>query len=181
MINTMKRRGFTLIELMVVIVVMGALLILNVVNLRGTQVSARDAERKTDVETIILHLDTYYQIGSDTGSGLGRYPSTVLSSSSASYMQQTLRDIDTSSLSAPGITDPTQTFISATNNTQTTAGVTPQPTISQYVYQPIQNSGALCTAETQECRKFNIYYKLETATTDCPGPSNICLVTGKNQ
>ena len=177
----MNRRGFTIVELLIVITIMGALLILGVANLRGSQANARDAERKSDVESITLHLDAYYLTGSDTSSSVGRYPSTVLASSGASYMQQTLRDIDISSLTAPSVSDPTLTFIPATNNTQTIAGVTPQPSIAQYVYQPIQNSGALCTAETQECRKFNIYYKLEVATTDCPGPSNICMATGKNQ
>ncbi len=78
MINIMKRRGFTLIELMVVIVVMGALLILNVVNLRETQASARDTERTTDIETLASHLESFYTAGTDTSSTVGRYPSTSL-------------------------------------------------------------------------------------------------------
>jgi prepilin-type N-terminal cleavage/methylation domain-containing protein len=86
MINIMKRRGFTLIELMVVIVVMGALLILNVVNLRGSQANARDVERKTDIETIASHLETYYTVGSDTTPTIGRYPSTTLITGTASSL-----------------------------------------------------------------------------------------------
>lgn len=173
----MNRRGFTIVELLIVLTIMGILLTLGVANLRGTQVNARDSERKTDVETIALHLETYYQSGSDTVSSPGDYPSTVLTTSGTPYIQQVLRDIDINSLMAPGITDPAQTFIKATNTTQTTAGVLPQPTVDQYVYQPLQLNGStwsLCTLEAQECRKFNIYYRLEA-------DNSIQLVTSKNQ
>jgi hypothetical protein len=88
-------------------------------------------------------------------------------------IQHTLRDISIDSITAPGITDPSQTFISATNNVQITTGVTPQPTIDQYVYQPLQSDGTLCTLESQECRKFNLYYRLEADNT-------VYMVTGKN-
>jgi len=110
------------------------------------------------------------------------YPSTALTATTASMIQY-LRDIDTKSITAPGITDPTLTFISATcigACVQTTAGVTPQPTKDQYIYQPIHSDGILCN-DAAECRKFNLYYKLENATTDCPAPNNICMITSKNQ
>jgi len=107
------------------------------------------------------------------------YPSTALTATTAS-MIQALRDIDTKSITAPGITDPTLTFISATNNVQTTADVLPQPTKDQYIYQPIHSDGSLCN-DAAECRKFNLYYKLENATTDCPAPNNICMITSRNQ
>ena len=84
MINIMKRRGFTIVELLVVITIMGALLILNVVNLRGSQISARDAERKVDIESIAANLETFYVAGSDTTQTVGRYPSTMLISGSTS-------------------------------------------------------------------------------------------------
>jgi len=107
------------------------------------------------------------------------YPSTALTATTASMIQM-LRDIDTKSITAPGITDPTLTFISATNNIQTAVGVLPQPTKDQYVYQPIHSDGSLCN-DAAECRKFNLYYKLENATTDCPAPNNICMITSRNQ
>jgi prepilin-type N-terminal cleavage/methylation domain-containing protein len=170
----MKHYGFTIVELLIVITIMGVLLILNVADLGGSQVSARDSERRTDVETIALFLDTYFTSGSLAATTVGQYPSTVWSSGTAVYMQQALGDINVQSITAPGITDPTLTLKSATNSTQTTAGVTPQPEISQYVYQPIKSDGTLCTLETQECRKFNLYYKLESNDT-------IYMVTSKNQ
>ncbi len=88
--------------------------------------------------------------------------------------KQMLRDIDQSSLISPNAASQSETFIPATNNIQTTAGVLPQPNANQYVYQPIQNDGSLCTNESQECRKFNLYYRLE-------GDNTVYMATGKNQ
>jgi len=183
MIKDMDDRGFTIVELIVVIAVIGILLILSVVNLGSSQANGRDSERKTDAETIALHLESFYTSGEDISIIVGRYPSTAINTSTT-IMKRMLRDIDTKSITAPGITDPINTFIASSNSgviTPTTASVTPQPTKDQYVYQPIQGNGTLCTLETQECRKFNLYYKLEIATSDCPAPNNICMITSKNQ
>ena len=89
-------------------------------------------------------------------------------------MQRVLRDIDVKSITAPNVTDAALTFISATNNTQTISGVLPLPTIDQYVYQPLMKDGSLCTLESQECTKFNLYYRLESDNT-------VNIVTSRNQ
>lgn len=163
----MSRRGFTIVELIIVIVIMGILLTLGVINLRGSQIGARDAERKADIESIATHLETYYTSGTDSSAATGDYPPTTLTTTSSS-MKQFLRDINTQSLIAPGITDPTQTFISASSTN------IPSPNINQYIYQPIQNDGTLCTQDSQECRKFNLYYTTEADNA-------VHIVTSKNQ
>lgn len=169
----MSRKGFTITELIITITIMAILIVFSFINLESSQVNSRDVERSSDVDTIALQLETYYRSGSN-GSSSGKYPSTQFISNGLSYIEQLLRDVDPKSLTAPGITDPTQTFIAATNSTQTTGGVTPQPTINQYVYQPIQNNGTLCTLESQECRKFNIYYRTEA-------DSVVHMIMSKNQ
>ncbi len=148
MLLGMKGRGFTIVELLVVIAIMGILLTLGVVNLDSSQISSRDAERKIDVSSISQHLETYYTSGSDISTAVGSYPSTALVSNGIDHISQLLRDIDLKSITAPGIEDPSLTLISATNAVQTTAGVLPQPTIDQYVYQPITSDGTLCTEAT---------------------------------
>lgn len=45
-----KSKGFTLIEILVVISIVGILLTMSVIGLKGAQSSARDAERKADLE-----------------------------------------------------------------------------------------------------------------------------------
>jgi len=168
MLIGMKRRGFTIVELAVVITIMGILLVLGVVVLDTSQINARDSERKTDIESIAINLDTFYTSGTDGSTTIGRYPSTVLIGTETTM----LRDIDPKNLKTPGASS--SSLVAATNNTQTTLGVLPQPTIAQYVYQPLQSDGSLCTTEVQECRKFNLFYRLEI-------DSAIYMLASKNQ
>lgn len=185
----MNQRGFTIVELIIVITIIGILLVLGVVNLRGSQANARDVERKADVQAIALNLESFYTIGSST---IGRYPSNGIIGQETTI----LPDIDPKSLVAPGVNItpnppgtqtirvPDSSLITATCSStcvQTPAGVTPQPTVDQYVYQPLQSDGNLCINGSQECRKFNIYYRLENPSTDCPDPNNVCMITSKNQ
>jgi prepilin-type N-terminal cleavage/methylation domain-containing protein len=110
-------------------------------------------------------------IGPTISSGSpGIYPD--LSITSSPLITAFLPDADVKSFTAPGQSDPYATFIPATNNIQTAAGVLPQPTINQYVYQPIDTNGNLCT--TSDCRKYAIFYRLEADNT-------VYRVTSKNQ
>lgn len=52
--------GFTLIELLIVIVILGVLASVALVNFQGSQVKARDVERKSNVKQIAGALEAYY-------------------------------------------------------------------------------------------------------------------------
>lgn len=162
----MVTRGFTIVELIITITIMGILLLLTVVNVNGTQLAARDDERVGDIEAIQALLETRY-----TTNGYGVYPSIAVTD--PLYFPSNFPDADKKSFTAPGETDMYLTFISATNNVQSTSGVLPQPTIKQYVYQPIETDGDLCS-DVLDCRKFNLYYRLEKDNT-------VYMVTSKNQ
>lgn len=179
----MYRRGFTIVELVIVVTIMAILLVLGVVNLRSAQASARDDERRTDIENLSLHLEIFYRSGIEGSANTGRYPSDGLVDYGASFITENLRDLDLKSVMAPGVTDPLVTLKMANNNTQTTAGVSPQPSTSEYIYQSLQQDGTLCTETLQMCSKFNLYYRLEVAaiSPDCPAPGFVCMVTSKNQ
>ncbi len=182
----MNRRGFTIIELIIVITIMGILLILGVVNLRGSQSNARDVQRTADVQAIASNFENFYLNGNyEQGITPGSYPSSTSGGGTNAGLLSLIPDMDPKSLVAPGHSDLSYvSFIPATCSgacVQTTAGVNPQPTVDQYVYQPLQSDGTLCTNTSQGCRKFNIFYRLENATTACPAPSNICMITSKNQ
>lgn len=53
-------RGFTLIELLIVIAIVGILTALITTNLQGARARARDARRKSDLQTIYQSLRLYY-------------------------------------------------------------------------------------------------------------------------
>jgi len=174
----MKRRGFTIVELIITITIMGILLTLAVVNVSSTQVKARDDERKSDIESIASNLESFYISGRDDSTNFARYPSIGVVGNQTT-ITNSLRDADIKSFLSPGTTDPTQTFIASTNtgsapSIQTTAGVLPQPTINQYVYQPIKSDGSICIVGDIDCRKFNLFYRLESDNT-------VYRLTSKNQ
>lgn len=174
----MMRRGFTIVELIITITIMGILLTLAVVNLGSTQANARDSERKGDVEALALNLENYYNnqdpnIANSGGSYLG---SSFLNDS---QIKTYLPDLDMKNVHAPGVdVSAPISAVPAQNNTTTTAGVLPQPSKSNdvYVYQPLTADGNLCTdpSVTGDCRRFNIYYYQET-------DNSVQMVTSKHQ
>jgi prepilin-type N-terminal cleavage/methylation domain-containing protein len=54
------RAGFTIVELLIVIVVIGILAALVIVTYNGIQQKARDTERKTDIKALQGHLEAYW-------------------------------------------------------------------------------------------------------------------------
>ena len=67
--NNVFKKGFTLIELMIVIVILGVLMGTILPRLTGAQSSARDTGRKADLHSIAQALETYYDYNS-------KYPGT---------------------------------------------------------------------------------------------------------
>lgn len=179
----MMRRGFTIVELIITITIMGILLTLAVVNLNSTQVNARDSERKGDAEAIALNLESYYNndsqdsLGNFLNSG-GTYPGTNYISNVSTFAR-VLPDIDPKSTHAPGADlSAVMSLVIATVATQSVSTIQPLPSKSNdvYVYQPLTASGAICAdpSTSGDCRKFNLYYYQESTNT-------VQQLTSKNQ
>jgi prepilin-type N-terminal cleavage/methylation domain-containing protein len=167
-----RANGFTLIEVLITITVMVVLLVLAVVSMSGGEANARDEERKTDIAVLAEHLESYYSSGIDASMAIGEYPSTA-EIDTESEVTALLRGIDPQTIRTPTVdTTSPMSFAVATNNS--TSAPTPAPTTSNYVYQPLTSTGALCNSAALECRKFNLYYLVESTTA-------IQSVTSKNQ
>ncbi len=82
------KRGFTIVELLIVIVVIGILAALVIIQFTNIQARARDTERKSDMRSIQSKLAEYYALN-------GRYP-TALSDASLA--------LPADSCKAPGLT-----------------------------------------------------------------------------
>lgn len=59
--NRSAHSGFTIIELMVVIVFLSALTALALINIRGIRAENRDSERKSDINAVFFQLETFHQ------------------------------------------------------------------------------------------------------------------------
>jgi len=156
----MKQSGFSVTELLIVIVVIGALMTLGVVNLRGNQVDARDKEREMDTQAIAISLDRFYNNGSAVLPA-GSYPATDEMGGTESAIRLVLRDIHVGSLRAPGAGEDEISLVTATNGSTDPLQIAPQPTGSTYVYQPLQQDGSLCETVDDTCRRFFLYYYSE--------------------
>jgi len=55
-----KKLGFTLVELLVVMAILGILAVVTLGNFRTSQIKARDAQRKSDLRQISNALEAYY-------------------------------------------------------------------------------------------------------------------------
>lgn len=93
MLNSMKRRGFSVAELIIVISIIGILISLGVVNFNNTNLKARDRKRIEDINAIALHLESYYNKN-------GYYPYDIPINEAEA--QSLLVDIDPKNLKAPG-------------------------------------------------------------------------------
>lgn len=67
MLMAKKQTGFTIVELLIVIVVIGILAAITIVAYNGVQTRARDAKRASDVSSITNALEAYHAIN-------GTYP-----------------------------------------------------------------------------------------------------------
>lgn len=159
--------GFTLVELLITITVMGILLSLAVVNFSGSLTHARDQDRRTDVAAIAETLEGIYKQG-DSGVNYsidpGTYPtavqmrdgdirSEIFKNLSASGRTVTGQDPapEPDSIIVPGSSDP----------------ITFEPSdVNHYAYIPLavnlsDGSESLCEDVSLECRRFVIRYKVE--------------------
>ena len=177
----MQRRGFTIIEVMIVIVMITVLTLLGIANLRNTQIVARDDERQAKAEAIARSLEAYYLSG-DTARGKtpGQYPSVldVTNAVNGGYFYNWLRGIDEATLQFswkdPGesnlmaIGDSTSPYANENDSTINNALLS-----GKIVYEPIRASPGVspltdsddwapCYASTHTCQRFNLYYKRES-------------------
>lgn len=177
----MKRRaGFTLIELLITITVMVILVVLAVVYLRSNQATARDEERKTDVENIARGLELRYvngnpKVTAPTWVAKGEYPGVnemlhamgwdrtaqgfVPGQIAGGYLTELLPDTAQANFTPPGGGSFDISCIWACQPAETQSVIDSVTTPSKYVYEPIDAAGNVCYQGG--CVRFNLYYRTE--------------------
>lgn len=98
-----KQRGFTIVELLIVIVVIGILAALVITTFSGIQQKGRDTERQTDIKALHGQLEAY-------SAQNGRYP-TLANLNDAAFRSANLKGLDAEALQDPKGT--AQTLVAA--------------------------------------------------------------------
>jgi len=88
-----KSSGFTIVELLIVIVVIGILAALVIITYSGIQQKARDTERKTDVNGVHGQVEAYYAQN-------GKYP-TLANVNDATFRSDNMKGLDPAALEDP--------------------------------------------------------------------------------
>lgn len=141
MLKIKSQKGFTIVELLIVIVVIGILAALVLNTFAGVQKRARDTERQTDVTALSTQLEVYYNDN-------GKYPLL------ADVTTANLKGIDAGALSAPG-----------QSGSSLTATATPTKDQYGYITYDSATPAVACTTGTDCGAKFKLYYTKEDGGT----------------
>jgi prepilin-type N-terminal cleavage/methylation domain-containing protein len=138
-----KQSGFTIVELLIVIVVIGILATLVIVTFSGVQQKARDTKRETDIKALASQLEVYY-------ANNGSYPALAQLQDNT-WVQANLKGLDTAGLVAPNGTG------------SNTMSATASKTTYQYVPTPTG-----CTTAAKDCTGYTV-----TAQREASGAADI--------
>jgi prepilin-type N-terminal cleavage/methylation domain-containing protein len=130
-----KQQGFTIVELLIVIVVIGILAALVITTFTGIQKKARDTERQTDIKAIHGQLEAFYAQN-------GAYPALA---------QVTTTDLK--GLDAEALVDPKGGALQAATDA------------THYGYAATKDDGTACTTAALDCTKYTLTATLEGGGT----------------
>ncbi len=128
-----KQSGFTIVELLIVIVIIGILATLVIITFTGIQQRARNTKRQTDINAVDSHLEAF-------NADQGFYP-TLTDMNTASWVSTNLKGLDPAALQDPQ--GSSQTLVSA-------------PAAKSYAYQPTDDGGNACDDTATMCTKFTL-------------------------
>jgi prepilin-type N-terminal cleavage/methylation domain-containing protein len=136
MISLKKRnQGFTIVELLIVIVVIGILALLVITTYSGIQQKARNSKRQADLSSLQTQLEAFF-------SQNGYYPS-LTDLKSDTWLNTNMKSLDKNALIDPS--NPTQ------SNDPVAA-----PAAKVYSYAVTNSSDTTCEADDTTCAKYTL-------------------------
>lgn len=137
-----KQSGFTIVELLIVIVVIGILAALVVTTFSGIQRKARNTERETDIKAIHGQLEAYYSQNNS-------YPA-LADMNDGTWRSNNVRGLDAEALKDPRGTAQT---------------LTAAPSDSSYGYTVTNDANGACTTTANDCTRYTLTANLEGGGT----------------
>ena len=143
MLKKYSQKGFTIVELLIVIVVIGILAALVLNTFSGAQKRARDTERVGDINALATQLEVYYN-------DKGAYPQwEQINNPDGSEAKIAFPGLDVGALNAPS------------NNENFDLVATESANTAQYGYQAFQSDGLTPCAADDACAKFTLTFRKE--------------------
>lgn len=146
--NKHRQSGFTVIELIVVLVIIGILATLIVFSYSGVRSRDRDATRQADVDLMQSHLEIFYAEHS-------RYP-TLAQINDTDWRTQNLANLNADALRDPNWAQDSN----CASDGQVTLVDT--PTTNCYAYSPTSSDGEACDNTNVPCAHYTLTANLET-------------------
>jgi len=128
-------KGFTIVELLIVIVVIGILALLVITTYSGIQAKARNAKRQSDIAALQTQLEAFF-------SQNGYYPS-LNDMNSQSWLATNMKSLDQEALVDPSNPTQSKTLASA-------------PVAKSYSYQVTDSSGNSCESQDTNCAEYTL-------------------------
>lgn len=119
-----QNKGFTIVELLIVIVVIGILALLIVTTYAGIQQKARNAKRSSDIGAVQTQLEAFYQTN-------GYYPNLGADMNTPAWLAANMKSFDTVALQDPSNPTQSKTLVAA-------------PAAKSYSYQVTNATGGSC-------------------------------------
>lgn len=129
----LKQRGFTIVELLIVIVVIGILAALVITTFTGIQQKARNTDRENDVRILHQQLEAYYAQN-------GRYP-TLANLNDSTFRSDNMRGMDDDTLRDPKGSD---------------AALVAAPAANSYAYAATGDGGVACDNTSVDCTGYTL-------------------------
>jgi type II secretion system protein G len=148
-LKKVSQKGFTIVELLIVIVVIGILAALVITTYNGIQQKGRNTERETDLKALQGQLEAYYAQN-------GAYPDetqlTTTSATNVTFIGASMKGLDKEALRDPKAAAGSYALAAA-------------PAANVYSYEATQADGATaCTLAAADCAKYKL-----TATKEGSG------------
>jgi prepilin-type N-terminal cleavage/methylation domain-containing protein len=136
MISLKKRsQGFTIVELLIVIVVIGILALLVITTYSGIQAKARNSKRSSDMKSLQTQLEAFF-------SQNGYYPS-LTDMNGAAWLGTNMKSLDQNALIDPSNPTQSKTLVAS-------------PAAKSYAYAVTNSAGTSCEADDTTCAKYTL-------------------------
>lgn len=133
-----QNKGFTIVELLIVIVVIGILALLVITTYAGIQQKARNTKRSTDISALQTQIEAFYQAS-------GYYPN-LTDLNSAAWLTANMKSLDQAALIDPSNATQSKTFVAT-------------PAAKSYSYAATNAAGATCDGASpadQACANYTL-------------------------